>query len=85
MFDLYAGRGHHRGVPVTDRTKLGEATGRALFNPVQFVSALFNGRVADGFLNRSTGGLWFWLKAQLQVVSPERITKRQILRACATR
>lgn len=37
---------------VTDRTKLSEATGRALFNPVQFVSALFNGRVADGFLNR---------------------------------
>ncbi len=36
---------------VTDRTKLSEATGRALFNPVQFVSALFNGRVADGFLN----------------------------------
>jgi hypothetical protein len=39
-------------VRVTDRTKLSEATGRALFNPVQFVSALFNGRVADGFLNR---------------------------------
>jgi len=38
-------------VRVTDRTKLSEATGRALFNPVQFVSALFNGRVADGFLN----------------------------------